>query len=157
MRRLGKEFEQRFRDDWLNTFPESFIFRLKDDVSQYKTTAANPCDFICFNSPLLYLIEVKTVQHNTFPFSNLTQYESLLTYTPIKNCIVGVVIWYVIWDKVIFVPVTTIKKLKEAGKKSINITKDLDKFPEIIEIPSEKKRVFMKSNYSVLYNSSIGG
>ena len=38
----GKQFEKLFMDQWHTAFPNSFIYRLKDDVSGYKFMAANP-------------------------------------------------------------------------------------------------------------------
>lgn len=53
-------------------------------------------------------------------------------------------------DVVVFLPVETVKKMKEDGHKSFNI-KMLDKMDyKIIKIPSIKKRVFLESDYSVL-------
>ena len=40
-------------------------------------------------------------------------------------------------------------KLKQEGKKSIGI-KALDEYSNLIEIPSNKKRVLMESDYSIL-------
>ena len=51
-------------------------------------------------------------------------------------------------DKVFYIPIKTIKKLKEDGEKSIGL-RHLDKY-RIIEIPSIKKRIFMDSDYSIL-------
>ena len=90
----GKQFEKKFADDWQASFPNSFIFRLKDDVSGYKYTAANPCDFICFVKNRLYLLETKTIQGNTFPFSNLSQYDKLLSYSIVDGLVAGVILWY---------------------------------------------------------------
>ena len=32
---LGKSFEEKFKQDWIKTFPDSFIMRLYDQVSGY--------------------------------------------------------------------------------------------------------------------------
>lgn len=148
---LGKAFEKKFLEDWKRSFPDSFIFRIKDDVSHYKYAAINPCDFIGYVHPQLFLLELKTTQGNTFPFSRLTQYQSLLGYSNIKGVVSGVIIWYNQRDKVVFVPISECTKMIEEGLKSINI-KHLDKY-SIIEIPSRKKRVFMDSDYTVLAHS----
>lgn len=145
----GKQFEKLFMEQWKQSFPNSFIYRLKDDTSGYALTAANPCDFICFYKERLYLIETKTIQGNTFPFSNLSQYDKLLSYSSIDGLVAGVIVWYTERDKVFFVPIQTIKKMKEDGLKSVNVKTALDSY-YVLDIPSVKKRVFMNSDYTIL-------
>ena len=148
-RNLGKQFENKFREDWIKSFPKSFIFRLKDDVSRYAMTAANPCDFICYVKNRLYLIETKTIQGNTFPFSNLSQYDKLLSYSDVDGLVAGVIIWFSERDKVFFVPIQSAKKMRDDGLKSVNVKNALENY-YIIDIPSKKKRVFLDSDYTVL-------
>ena len=145
----GKQFEKLFMEQWHIAFPNSFIYRLKDDVSGYKFMAANPADFICYVKGRIYLIETKTIQGNTFPFSNLSQYDKLLSYSSIDGLVAGVIIWYTEQDKVFFVPIQTIKKMKEDGLKSVNAKTALDSY-YVLNIPSVKKRVFMSSDYTIL-------
>lgn len=146
----GKEFESLFLKQWKKCFPNSFIFRLKDDVSNYKYTAANPADFICFTQGRLYLIETKTVQGNTFPFSNLSQYDKLSSYSHIDGLVAGVVIWFYDHNRILFVPIQTCKQMKDIdGLKSINIKTAPDKY-YLKEIPSIKRRVFLDSDYRIL-------
>ena len=61
---------------------------------------------------------------------------------------IGVVIWFIDHDRVIFVPLDTVTKMKQDGCKSVNINK-LDGY-DYKEIPSSKKRVLMESDYSIL-------
>ena len=49
----GKKFEQKFKSDWKKCFPETFLFRLKDQTTGYKTTSQNPCDFLAMNNGYL--------------------------------------------------------------------------------------------------------
>ena len=146
----GKKFEKVFEQDWRKTFPCSFIFRLPDQQSGYYGTSSNPCDYICFVNNKLYLLELKSHLGNTFPLSNLRQYDKLSPYVGIDGVKIGVIIWFRDKDKVVYCPMETVTKLKLDDKKSINI-KYLDtKEYNIIEIPSSKKRVFMESNYTIL-------
>ncbi len=152
---LGKKFEQKLKEDFLKV-GGSFIYRLPDQVTGHKFTSANISDFIAFVKPNIFLIEVKTISGNTFPFSNFSQYEKLLPYKDINGLRVGVVIWFTERDRVIYVPLKTIEKMKQDDKKSINI-KTIDTEPyEFISIPSVKKRTFMNSDYSVLCNLPEG-
>lgn len=62
----------------------------------------------------------------------------------------GVVMWFTTKDLIWFVPIVTIKKLKDNNIKSINPDKlDRDNY-YIVPIPSVKLRTFMNSDYGVL-------
>lgn len=147
----GKQFEQKLRSDF-SKIDGSFVYRLPDQVSGYKQTSANVSDFICFVKPNIFLLEVKSISGNTFPLTNFSQFEKLKQYKNIPGLRKGVVIWYTEKDRIIYVPVKTIEKMKLDGKKSVNIRTIDDDGYEYIEIPSVKKRVFLDSDYSVLCN-----
>jgi len=53
-------------------------------------------------------------------------------------------------DIVVYLPIKTIEKMKQDGKKSFNASKDLDGTYKIIKIPGKKLRTFIDSDYSVL-------
>ena len=150
MNDLGKQFEKVFLKDWKRTFPGSFILRLPDQISGYKTTSKNICDYIGFNKGTLYLLECKSHKGNTLPFQNISQYDKLVENVGIEGVRVGVIIWFYEHDKVWYVPISTISKMKEDGKKSVNVRTDMDLGYNIIEIPSIKKRTFLESDYSIL-------
>ena len=147
----GKQFEEQFRKDFLRTFPKGFILRLPDQMSGYKSYSQNPCDFICFTNGKLFLIECKSHKGASLPFDVITQFDKLASYSDIPDVYAGVVIWLYEKDKVLYAPINLIKRLKGEGKKSIGI-KALNEYEEFIEIPSEKKRVMMSSDYSILLN-----
>lgn len=151
----GKQFELILREDWKQSIQGSTIDRLYDPVNGYKTIS-NISDFIGYKRPLIFYLEAKTIKGNTFPFQNFTQYEKLLGKLGIDGVRAGAVIWFYEHDRVVYVPVSSVKKMKEEGKKSVNITTiDTDGY-RFIEIPSVKKRVFMTSDYSVLLNTQEG-
>ena len=107
-------------------------------------------DFIGYKYPLFYILECKSIKGNTFPLSNLTQYDKLISYSGHEGIRVGVVLWMIDHDTVFYIPVSTFKKLKEDNKKSFSIKyKGEDDYPHII-IPSVKKRTFLHSDYSCL-------
>ena len=151
----GKQFELKFKEDWERTFGKYTIDRLYDSVSGYKAIS-NISDFIGYKFPHLFYLECKSVNNNTFPFQNLTQYDKLLPKVGLKGVRVGVVIWFKDHDKVWYVPISTISKMKQDGKKSVNVLKSQNEGYNIIEIPSVKKRVFMDSDYSVLLTLEEG-
>lgn len=61
-------------------------------MSGYKMTAKNLCDFICYFNKNLFLIEAKSIRGNTFPLSNLSQYDKLKAKVGIPGVRAGVVI-----------------------------------------------------------------
>lgn len=149
----GKKFEKKLLEDWEKTVPNSSIDRIYDTVGGLKGVS-NICDFIGFKKPNIFYIEAKSHEKNTFPFSNLRQYDKLKGKVGIEGVRTGVVIWFIDHDRVIYVPTATITKMKEDGCKSINIKK-LDGY-RYIEIPSVKKIVYMDSDYSVLLDTEEG-
>ena len=147
---LGKKFEEIFKQNWKKCFPGPFIFRLKDQMSGFLETSGNPCDFICFPSKYLFLIECKEHRGNSIPFTVIPQYERLLNYKDIQNVRPGILIWFSEKDKVIWVSIQEAEKMVLDGKKSISLKMLEEKSYNIIEIPSIKKRVFMESDYTIL-------
>ena len=146
----AKKFEQIFKQDWKKSFPDGFVYRLNDQMSGYKTTSANVCDFICYNYPNIYLMECKTHKGASIPFSDIPQYDRMLPFSNIKGVVSGIVLW--LYEKdigPIFIPINTITLLKEQGKKSVGI-KAIEDGYDIIILPSIKKRVFYETDYSIL-------
>lgn len=146
---LGKAFEAKFKKDFEKSFPEGTIDRIYDTTNGYKTIS-NICDFLGYNYPNIFYLECKSHLGNTFPLANLTQYDKLLSKVGIKGVRAGVVIWFIDHDTICYVPIKTITKLKEDGKKSVNIKMLADTTYRIIKIPSEKLRTFLNGDYSVL-------
>ena len=144
----GKKFELKFREDWIKSFPDSFIQRLQDNQSGYYGTSSNTCDFITFTNGKLFLIECKSTHGNTLPFSNIRQYDKLLAQRGKPGVSPGILVWWIDKFKIAWVPITSVEKMKNDGKKSINI-KMLDEHEYVLfEIPSIKKRVFLDSDYT---------
>lgn len=150
----GKQFEQKFALDMKKSFPNSLLIRLPDQQSGYRISSQNLCDFLFFRYPILYCIELKSHKGNTFPFTCLPQYEKLTAKVGIKGVRAGVVLWMIDHDLVLYVPISTITKMKNDGKKSINV-KDVDNYP-IIKIPGVKKRVFIECDYRCLKDLEEG-
>lgn len=146
----GKSFEEKVKNDWIRTVPDSFILRLPDQVSQYHGTSSNISDFIAFAKRSLWLIECKSIHGNTFPLVNLRQYEKLVSYKDTKHVYPGILLWWVDHQKVAWVPIDSIQKMKKDDKKSINIKMLNSDEYKLVEIPSVPKRVFLDSDYSAL-------
>ena len=113
---------------------------------------SNFCDYICYDSKRLYLLDCKSHKGASFPFDAFSQYEKLRHLYKTKNLVTGIILWLYEKDLVYFVPTYTIEKMKQDGMKSINPkTIDINKY-YIVKIPSVKLRTFMNSDYSVLQN-----
>ena len=151
----GKQFEVKFKEDWKKSFPGGTIDRLYDNMSGY-VAVTNISDFIAYNYPNIFYIECKSIEGNTFPWSNLSQFEKLKSKIGIKGVRTGVVLWFRDHNKVWYVPISTIVKMKEEGKKSINAFKSIKEGYRIVEIPSVPKRIFLDSDYSCLLNLEEG-
>ena len=143
----GKQFEEKFYTQWKKCFPNKFIYRLKDDMSGYYGSS-NPCDFLCLPKDKLYMIETKTHYDNRFPWSDFSQYEDLLEYRDCENVNIGLVVWFIDFDRILYFPLDSITQMMNDGLKSINLNKidELNRY-YYIEVPSIKKRVFMESDY----------
>ena len=152
---LGKKFEQKFSEDWQKTFPDGDILRLYDTTSGYSAITF-PSDFDCYNYPYKFYIECKSVQGNTFSITKLSQYEKLLQHSGKKGVRAGVVIWFYDHQKVVYVPIRQIEKMKNDDKKSVNIKMLEEKEYKIIEIPGELKRTFIDSDYTILMSLEEG-
>lgn len=150
----GKPFEERFKKDWLESFPNSTITRLYDNTSGY-VAISNISDYICYNHPYQFFIECKSHKGASIPFDKITQYDKMKDVVGVKGVRAGVVLWLYDKDKVFYIPISTITEMKKDDKKSVGL-KAVEEGYNIIEIPSEKLRVFMKSDYSCLMTLKDG-
>lgn len=146
----GKQFEQVVKQAF-ETVHDTVVVRLPDQTNGF-AGSKNPCDFLVYHLGHFYGIECKTVHGNTFPFSNLTdyQYSELLKLSSVKGCFGGVLCWWVDKDVTTFIPIELISLLKNIrGAKSIRY--DVDGIlvthhgiRRPIHIASKKKRVFFE-------------
>lgn len=150
----GKEFEIKFKSDFISTVPNSTIDRLYDPVSGYMSIS-NISDFIGYCKPSIFYLECKTHKGASLPFENITQYEKLKAKVGIPGVRAGVILWLYEKDIVMYIPISTITKMKADGKKSVGL-KAIEEGYNIKIIPSQKKRVFMDSDYSCLCNLEDG-
>ena len=152
---LGKKFEERFEKDFSNLGEDASIDRIKDTMGR-RYGVSNICDYICYLYPLCYYIELKSHKGNTFPLSNLTQYDKLKYKIGKKGVRVGVIVWFRDHDVVTYTPIAEVKKMLEDGVKSINIKYLKTGEYKMYNIPSEKLRTFMRSDYSILKDLKEG-
>lgn len=135
----GKQFEGVVRQS-IQRLVNVSIDRLYDSTNGFKGIAGI-CDFIVYKYPYQLYLECKSIHGNTFPLSNITQtqYTGMLLKSCIKGVHAGVMIWFVDKDVTLYVPISTIRRLKDIGSKSIRY--DITE-PNIIVVKGVKKRVF---------------
>lgn len=148
----GKQFEDKFKEDF-SKLENSSIDRLYDTMNGYKSIS-QVSDFIGYKYPLIFYIECKSHKGASIPMANITQYDKLKDKVGIPGVRTGVVLWLIEKDVVMYIPTSTVTKLKEDGEKSIGL-RHLDKY-NIKIVPSVKKRVFMDSDYSILMTLEDG-
>ena len=146
----GKIFEDKFRENWKKCFPNTFVFRIVDQVSGFLNTSQNPCDFLCFPGKKLFMVECKSHDGASIPFSAIPQYERLLEYKNFENVVPGIIIWFKEKDKLIWVHINVAEKIFNDGNKSIQLKMLNDEKYDLKEIPSVKKRVYLEANYNYL-------
>ena len=155
MASLAKNFEAKFKEDF-SKIPESTIDRLYDTTNGFHGIS-NPCDFIGYVYPNIFYLEIKTTKGNTLPLDRITQYDKLIKKSGIKGVRAGVIVWFYEKDKIIYVPISQVKKMKDDDKKSINLKNLLDnneyKHYNIIGV---KKRTYFDSDYSILTQTGEG-
>ena len=122
-------------------------------MNGYKETSGNPCDFLCFpGENKLFMVECKEHKGASIPFTAIPQYERLLEYKDYPGVYPGVMLWLSEKDIVMWIGIKEMEKMVKDGKKSIGIKMLEDTLYNIMIIPSEKKRIYLESNYTSLLN-----
>ena len=153
---IGKKFEERFKKDYIQCFPDTLIYRLPDQQSGYAGGgSSNPCDFMCYPCSCVLMVECKAHAKASIPFSAIPQYERLLDYKGKYKTFPGVVVWFYEKDIVIWVYIEEMEKMVNDGEKSIGLRMIDEKKPykksyNIITLPSKKLRTFMETDYNYL-------
>lgn len=147
-RKTKKNEGKRFEEDFRNSIPDNvFCYRIKDS-SNFQQTTKNMCDFIIFESPYLFLLELKSTKSNQFSTDEkiIKQHQIDSLYEAhMKHLFVygGFILNYrgrelktkTVLPETYFIP---INKMREVYYKEKSIHKDLAR--EIgIEIPYRKK------------------
>lgn len=145
----GKKWEQKFKYDFAK-LPNSYVLRLKDTMSKFKSVK-QISDFVCYCYPYLWFMECKATKGGTFNLKKLTQYNDLLTTQNHFGISAGVVIWFYTKQRVCYVPIEELKRIKEDLKlKSISIKMIDDPNYKVYNVPGELKKFYMNCDYSFL-------
>ena len=135
----GKKFEEIIGNAF-RAYPFISVDRIPDQTMKYKDRK-NVSDFIVYHHPTQYYIECKTVQGNTLPFSNITQFDALVEKSRIYGVKAGVLCWWVDKDVTRWLPINELNQLKNLGEKSIRYDKHLYIGKQI---KGKKKRVYFE-------------
>lgn len=143
----GKQFEECVRKGF-EKIPDTQVIRLPDNMGGYKGVKGI-CDFIIYHYPFQFCLECKCHYGNTLPFACITdkQWQGLSESACVRGVVSGVVVWFIDHNKTFFVPIVELLRLKEKGRKSLNI-KHLE--CDCFEIDSHKKRVLFDYNFRPL-------
>lgn len=144
----GKEFEAKFKSDF-SLIPGVTIDRLYDPVGGYKHIT-NVSDFIAYAFPFIFYLECKSIQGNTFPLANLTQFDDLIAKKDVLGALAGAVIWFIDHKQVVWVSIEEFERLRNEGYKSVNIKMVDDPNFNVIKIPGIIKRIHIDADYSIL-------
>ena len=142
----GKKFESKFKEDW-QKMEDAIALRLIDVTMGYKSIR-NVCDFVAYKYPFAYFIETKSCQGNTFNFGKLTQYDDLIQYINVPGLNPAVVIWFTDHEKVCYVPLEEVQRLKKLNYKSIHVKMIGDEQYNVFEILGKLKRVYIDTDYT---------
>ena len=142
---VGKKAEEKIKE-WLDRPEYGYCFdRIPDQMTGFYASQ-NICDFTCFKSPYMYYIESKATENDRFDFSMLTEYQhdKLLEKSRIHNVFGVVIVLFALHQRAFILDIRDIKKMEDAGKKSLNIRK-ISSWPipyhEIATVPNSRKKL----------------
>ncbi len=141
---FGKKAEAKIRE-WLDRPEEGYCFDRIPDQTTGLWGSKNICDFTLYKHPNMYYIESKSVAYgDRFDFAIITDYQhnGLLEKSKIDGVFGYIIVLFVAHKRAFILDINDIKRLEDAGTKSLNIKK-LDKwgipYKEIKTIPNNRK------------------
>jgi len=141
----GKQFEGEFIKG-ITDVKMTSIDRLIDPMGGY-LGVGNICDFIIYQNPFQYYFECKSTTKGVLNFTNdisNTQWEGLIQKSYYPGVTAGFVIWFISFERVIFVPASEMLKIRKLGHASLKLS-DVDKgLVDIYNVPMIIKRVLPK-------------
>ena len=152
----GKDFEAIVKE-CIHRIDGVYILRLYDPQGGY-LSVSNPCDFVAYKRPCMYMLECKSRKGNTLslyspnpksPYGDIsrTQWEGMLEATH-SGVVAGVLCWWIERDTTKFLPIQELEAYRNSGAKSIRYDYDL---PNSLIIRGNKKRVFFDYDFSEFF------
>lgn len=150
----GKDFESQIENAFLNV-RGCTVDRLPDQMSGF-SGSSNICDYIAYKYPTIFYIECKSCYGNTLSihsngekrhYGDISdkQWTGLLEKSKVDGVVAGYMIWFIEWDKTVFVSADELAKHRAKGNKSLHVNQLCD-VPHTL-IPGKKMRV--KFNYDL--------
>lgn len=140
---LGKLAEKRVAE-WLDRPSDGYCFeRIPDQLSGFYGSK-NICDFFLYKSPNMYFIESKATHKDRFDFTMITEYQwtNLLSRSKIDGVYGLVIVLFATHQRAFILDIQDLETAKQAGTKSLNITKIAKwkvPYKEIQTMPSRKQ------------------
>ena len=138
----GKQFEEAIKAAFIKHSDIS-LDRFPDPMAGY-AGIRNICDFGVYKYPFQYYFECKAFSGNTLNFSSAItkdQWDGLVEKAEIPGVVAGIIVWFIEHDITAFVPIQELKRIRDAGAKSLNI-KDINENKVIhFTVPGRKKRI----------------
>lgn len=144
----GKDFENEIKKAFSKHSNISFD-RFPDPMAGY-AGIRNICDFGVFRYPYQYYFECKAFSGNTLNFASAItkdQWNGLIEKSKIPGVVAGIIVWFIEHDTTTFVPIQELKRIRDAGAKSLNVkylaAGDPLNDDQVlnIRIPGRKKRI----------------
>lgn len=140
---LGKLAEKQIAK-WLHRPSDGYCFeRIPDQLSGFYGSK-NICDFFLYKSPNMYFIESKATHKDRFDFTMVTEYQwtNLLSRSKIDGVYGLVIVLFATHQRAFILDIQDLEAAKQAGIKSLNITKITKwkvPYKEIQTVPSRKQ------------------
>ena len=140
---LGKLAEKQIAK-WLHRPSDGYCFeRIPDQLSGFYGSK-NICDFFLYKSPNMYFIESKATHKDRFDFTMITEYQwtNLLSRSKIDGVYGLVIVLFATSQRAFILDIQDLEAAKQAGIKSLNITKIAKwkvPYKEIQTVPSRKQ------------------
>lgn len=140
---LGKLAEKQITK-WLHRPSDGYCFeRIPDQLSGFYGSK-NICDFFLYKSPNMYFIESKATHKDRFDFTMITEYQwtNLLSRSKIDGVYGLVIVLFATPQRAFILDIQDLEAAKQAGIKSLNITKIAKwkvPYKEIQTVPSRKQ------------------
>ena len=174
----GKEFERQVYKNFSEVDGVS-IDRVPDQVTRYKGSSSNICDFIVYQKPTLLYLECKSTHGASFSIHSVPkpdkkgelhgfygdirdgQWDGLSEKSKINGVRAGIILWFVDKDVTLYIPIEILNILRDNGFKSINYNIDTEKFisdtnykgnKEIIKVSGNKKRTLFDYDFKNFFS-----
>lgn len=137
----GKDFEVDFKKQFEEQLRNSTIIRLYDTTAGFKNVT-NPCDFICYDFPNLFMFELKAIKGNRLNFKShisKNQWEGLLKEGKKFGVYAGILCWFIEKNVIRYYDIVELEYRKINDHKSVTWEWGMN-------VPATQRRLFFNIN-----------